>query len=56
MNDVQVLYKTMEKVHIGKIPIMLKSNICVLTQFQPYSTDVTPECSSDPGGYFIIHG
>ena len=56
MNDVQVLYKTMEKVHIGKIPIMLKSNLCVLKQFQHYSTDITQECSSDPGGYFIING
>ena len=56
MNDIQVLYKTMEKVHIGKIPIMLKSNLCVLKQFQHYSTDITQECSSDPGGYFIING
>jgi DNA-directed RNA polymerase II subunit RPB2 len=56
MSNVQLLYKKMEKVHIGKIPIMLKSNLCVLKQFQHYSTDVTGECASDGGGYFIING
>ena len=56
MSNVQYIYKKMDKVHIGKIPIMLKSNICVLKQFQHYSPDITNECRLDTGGYFIING
>jgi DNA-directed RNA polymerase II subunit RPB2 len=56
MSNVQYIYKKMDKVHIGKIPIMLKSNICVLKQLQHYSPDVTKECRLDTGAYFIING
>ena len=48
--------KMIKNVMIGKIPIMLKSNICVLNQFSHLNTDITKECSHDPGGYFIISG
>jgi DNA-directed RNA polymerase II subunit RPB2 len=56
MSNVQYIYKKMDKVHIGKIPIMLKSNICVLKQFQHYGPEATNECRLDTGGYFIING
>ena len=51
-----VINKKLEKVHLGKIPIMLKSDHCVLTQFRHYTPEITKECRFDPGGYFIING
>ena len=51
-----VHYKKMNQIHIGKLPIMLKSNICVLTQNNHLNTNITGECKHDTGGYFIISG
>tara|TARA_B100000787_G_scaffold98922_1_gene72981 strand:+ start:1488 stop:5069 length:3582 start_codon:yes stop_codon:yes gene_type:complete len=52
-----VKYKKMLKnINFGRIPVMLKSNICVLSQYKQLSTDETYECYMDPGGYFIING
>ena len=56
MNDVQVIHNKLPNITIGKLPIMLKSKICVLTQYNHLSHDVTGECRFDPGGYFIING
>ncbi len=55
-DSVETLHKVLKKVHIGKIPIMLKSSICVLKQYKHLSTDLVGECKFDPGGYFIISG
>ena len=33
LNLIQTFHKKLEKIHIGKLPIMLKSNICVLKQY-----------------------
>jgi len=52
----QTFYKTLPKIHIGKLPIMLKSNICVLTQYKHVENVHTGECKFDAGGYFIING
>ena len=52
----ETVLKKYPRIHIGKIPIMLKSNICVLKQFSYINTDITKECKHDPGGYFIISG
>ena len=52
----EVFYKTMPKIHIGKLPIMLKSCVCVLQQYAHVPTAVTGECKLDAGGYFIING
>jgi DNA-directed RNA polymerase II subunit RPB2 len=52
----QKIYKTLPNIHIGKLPIMLKSSICVLEQYGHVPNNVTGECSMDPGGYFIING
>ena len=38
------------------MPIMLKSSICVLKQYNHLSPEITGECSMDGGGYFIING
>ena len=56
LENVQTSYKTISQVHIGKLPIMLKSSICVLTQYNYMSSNVTGECKYDTGGYFIING
>ena len=51
-----VYKKQLNNIYIGKIPIMLKSNICVLQQYKYLDSDSTGECKHDPGGYFIING
>jgi DNA-directed RNA polymerase II subunit RPB2 len=56
LENIQTFYKTLPKVHIGKLPIMLKSNICVLNQYKHFENTQTGECKFDSGGYFIING
>ena len=56
LENTQTFYKTIPKVHIGKLPIMLKSNICVLSQYKHFENTQTGECKFDSGGYFIING
>ena len=56
LDNMQTLYKTIPKIHIGKLPIMLKSNICVLNQYKHFENTQTGECKFDSGGYFIING
>ena len=56
LDNIKTLYKTLPKIHIGKLPIMLKSNICVLNQYKYVDNQHTGECKYDAGGYFIING
>ena len=56
MKNEQRILKTLPNIHIGKLPIMLKSKICVLKQYKYVSSSITRECKFDPGGYFIING
>jgi len=56
LENTQIQYKTLPKIHIGKIPIMLKSNLCVLSQYKHFDNMKTGECKYDAGGYFIING
>jgi len=56
LENLQILHKTLPKIHIGKIPIMLKSSICVLSQYKHVNQESTGECKYDAGGYFIING
>ena len=46
----------LSKIQFGKIPIMLNSCLCILTQYKHNSPEKNEECSMDPGGYFIING
>jgi len=48
--------KKIKNIHIGKLPIMLKSDLCVLNQYKHLNHNETGECYMDPGGYFIING
>ena len=56
MKNEQRILKKIPRIHIGKLPIMLKSDICVLRQYQHINNNITGECRFDPGGYFIING
>jgi DNA-directed RNA polymerase II subunit RPB2 len=56
LNNLHTMNTSFPGIHIGKLPIMLKSCICVLSQYPHLSTAVTGECSHDAGGYFIING
>lgn len=56
LENVQTFYKVLPKIHMGKLPIMLKSSICVLTQYKHVEHNQTGECKFDAGGYFIING
>jgi DNA-directed RNA polymerase II subunit RPB2 len=56
MDVPKTIEKTLPKINIGKLPIMLKSSICVLKQNSHINPMYTGECSMDCGGYFIIKG
>jgi DNA-directed RNA polymerase II subunit RPB2 len=55
-DNVTIHHKVFPKIQIGKMPIMLKSCICVLTQHSHLDHNITGECPYDAGGYFIING
>ena len=46
----------LKKLYLGKIPIMLKSNFCILNGLSREICHSFGECRNDPGGYFIING
>ena len=56
LENIQTFHRVLPKIHIGKLPIMLKSNICVLNQYKHVENTHTGECKYDAGGYFIING
>jgi DNA-directed RNA polymerase II subunit RPB2 len=56
MDTPTIIKKILPKINIGKMPIMLKSSICVLTQNKHIHPTYTGECAMDCGGYFIIKG
>ena len=57
MDTPRIIKRTMPKINIGKMPIMLKSSICVLNQNNNFTnSQLTGECNMDCGGYFIIKG
>lgn len=56
LENVQTLHKSIPGIHIGKLPIMLKSSICILNQYSHINNAETGECAYDAGGYFIING
>ena len=56
LEKIENLYQKLPRIHIGKLPIMLKSSICVLKQYNHLNANITGECKYDGGGYFIING
>jgi DNA-directed RNA polymerase II subunit RPB2 len=47
--------KVFEGVSLGKIPVMLGSSLCIMSDY-PMSKEEIGECPYDPFGYFLIHG
>ena len=47
---------TLEKIYLGKVPIMLHSNMCILNNMSKQFCFNAGECKNDRGGYFIIDG
>ena len=56
MDNPKIIEKVLPKINIGKLPIMLKSSVCILTQNKHIHSQYTNECSMDCGGYFVIKG
>ena len=56
MDNPKVIHKYLPKINIGKMPIMVKSSICMLYQNRYIHPLHTGECHMDCGGYFIIKG
>jgi len=56
MDTPKIIKKLIPKINIGKMPIMVKSEICVLSQNDHINPIFTNECPIDCGGYFIIKG
>ena len=56
LSQSETFYKTLSKINIGKLPIMVKSDICVLQQYKHLDYKITGECYVDAGGYFLING
>ena len=56
LESVHTFNKVLPNIHIGKMPIMLKSSICILEQYKHIPHNVSGECRMDSGGYFIVNG
>jgi DNA-directed RNA polymerase II subunit RPB2 len=48
--------RTLQRIHVGKIPVMVGSKFCMLCETPEKTPRDMGECSTDPGGYFIIQG
>jgi len=46
----------LKKLYLGKIPIMVRSDFCILNGLSREICHSFGECRNDPGGYFIING
>ena len=47
---------TLHKIFLGRFPIMLQSDLCILKSLNREVRFNMGECRNDPGGYFIIDG
>ena len=54
--DAKITRRTLPQIQIGKIPIMVGSNYCLLSDTPEKTPREYGECSEDVGGYFIIQG
>ena len=56
VKNILVMFSSLKKITIGKLPIMLKTNFCILNDIPNISVNQVGECKYDVGGYFIING
>lgn len=54
--NTQIRNVTLEKLYLGKFPIMVQSHFCVLSGLPKEIRHTMGECINDKGGYFIIDG
>jgi RNA polymerase beta subunit len=47
---------TIEKIFLGKFPIMVLSELCIFHGMTPKNRFSMGECSNDRGGYFVLTG
>tara|TARA_B100001287_G_scaffold276862_1_gene290287 strand:+ start:20068 stop:25239 length:5172 start_codon:yes stop_codon:yes gene_type:complete len=52
----QTRIHTLEKIYLGKFPIMLQSEFCILNNLPKHIRHTLGECRNDLGGYFIVDG
>lgn len=55
-NDDPLNSKTLCKVKLGNVPIMLRSRYCILNSRMDRDLTKVGECVFDQGGYFVING
>ena len=54
--NTQTRWTTLSKVYLGKFPVMLQSDFCILSGLPKEVRHTMGECRNDLGGYFIIDG
>ena len=54
--NVQKTTVLIEKIYLGKFPVMVQSDYCILKGLNPDTRFQLGECRNDIGGYFIIDG
>jgi DNA-directed RNA polymerase II subunit RPB2 len=55
-SNIQTHMHVLEKIYLGKFPIMLQSDFCILKGVPREVRHTMGECRNDLGGYFIIDG
>ena len=55
-SNIQRREMVLEKIFLGKIPVMVQSEYCILNGLPRTVRHSMGECKNDPGGYFIIGG
>lgn len=54
--EVTVRRRTLPHVHVGKVPVMVGSQFCLLSDTPEKAPREVGECAEDVGGYFIVQG